>query len=73
MNAYKILKCFRKEKRDFRQAALSSDMSYYLIFIKLEGNEVKDKISDELEIWLGLTIPFWIIRLRLPRNFPIDL
>ena len=58
MNAYKILKCFRKEKRDFRRAALSGDRSYYQIFIKLAGNEDKDKISDELEVWLGLTIPF---------------
>ena len=71
MNEYKILKCFRKEKRDFRRAALSDDRSYYQIFIKLAGNEDKDKISDELEIWLGLTIPFWIIRLRFPKTFPL--
>ena len=58
MNAYKILKCFRKEKRNFRRAALSGDRSYYQIFIKLAGNEDKDKISDEFEIWHGLTIPF---------------
>ena len=58
MNAYKILKCFRKEKCDFRQAVLSGDRSYYQIFIKLAGNEDKDKTSDELEICHGLTIPF---------------
>ena len=28
MNEYKILKCFRKEKRDCRRAFLSGDMSY---------------------------------------------
>ena len=29
MNGHMILKCFRKEKRDFRQAALSGDRSYF--------------------------------------------
>ena len=48
MNAYKILKCFRKEKHNFRRAALSGERSYYQIFIKLAGIEDKDKISDEL-------------------------
>ena len=28
MNGHMILKCFRKEKRDFRRAILSSDKSY---------------------------------------------
>ena len=29
-NRHKILKCFRKEKRDFRRAVLSGDMSYLI-------------------------------------------
>ena len=29
MNGYKILQCYRKEKRDFRRAVLSGDRSYY--------------------------------------------
>ena len=40
----------------------------YQIFIKLAGNEDKDKISDELVIWLSLTILFGINRLRLPKK-----
>ena len=31
MNRHKLLKCLKKEKHDFRQAAQSSDRSYYIV------------------------------------------
>ena len=33
MNRYKILKCFRKEMPDFRQAVLSGNRSYCIILL----------------------------------------
>ena len=38
MNGYKMLKCFRKEKHDFRRGVLSSDRSY--IFFQLVNCQI---------------------------------
>ena len=53
MNRYKILKCFIKEKRNCRRAALSGDRSYYWFLFEWWKQDLKC-----LKIW-SLKINVW--------------
>ena len=65
MNEYKILKCFRKEKRASGELPCPATS-----LIILAGNEGMHKISDEFEFWPDQTIDYGVSCPWASKNFP---